>query len=210
MRPSPIPGRFPGLSPQAGGRSSIGTLAGLREVKNLPACSSVPPAACSARVRLVIVGEGPERATIETAAERDGHAGSRAPARVPARAAPLCRLVRHHGAFVDERAIPDRGGRRRWRRAFPIVARDVGDIPTMVAAANRPYICRRAPRSPPARRDADAGRRRANTARLSARQNRAKAVAEYDEQVMIAALCGALRQAIGSAGDPGLSRILLA
>src|SRR3546814_8760774 len=62
----PDPRAIPGFRRKPG-ELVVGSLAGLRAVKNLPmllrACAGVP-----GKLRIVIVGEGPERAAIENAA----------------------------------------------------------------------------------------------------------------------------------------------
>ena len=66
----PEPGSIPGLN-RAQGDIVVGTIAGLRGIKNLPrlvrAVAAQPP-----HVKLVIVGEGPERTTIIAEAKRLG------------------------------------------------------------------------------------------------------------------------------------------
>jgi glycosyltransferase involved in cell wall biosynthesis len=66
----PQRGAMPGLQ-RRDGEIVIGTLAGLRAVKNLPRLVRAV-AALDLPVRLVIVGEGPERAAIEAEAARVG------------------------------------------------------------------------------------------------------------------------------------------
>ena len=63
----PDPKAIPGLK-RLPGETIVGTLAGLRTVKDLPMLVRVA-GGVNAKVRLVIVGEGPERAAIAAAAE---------------------------------------------------------------------------------------------------------------------------------------------
>jgi glycosyltransferase involved in cell wall biosynthesis len=62
----PIPGLEEGSGPV------VGTVAGLRAVKNLPRLVRAFAAAAPPGARLVIVGEGPERPAIEAEAEASG------------------------------------------------------------------------------------------------------------------------------------------
>lgn len=177
----------------------IGTLAGLRAVKNLPrlvrAFAHVP-----ADWQLVILGEGPERATIAAEAARLG----------------LTERV-HMPGFVSDPSqavgLMDLFALSSDSEQFPIsvveamaaglavVSPAVGDVAAMVAAENRPWI------TPPGDEaalgaalaalagDADA------RARIGA-ANRTLARAEYDEQAMIAAYRAVYGAAMGLTGFP--------
>ena len=179
---APDPKAIPGFAP--GGRTvTIGTVAGLRAVKNLPmlvrACGGL-----SARFRLVIVGEGPERAAIEQAALAMGIDDR---VHLPGF---LDRPYRYMGLF-DLLALSSRSEQfpisvvEAMAAGLPVVAPPVGDVAEMVSDANCPFILPRHGEVP--LRDAmqalaaDADLRRAVGA-----ANQAKARAEYDEDVMIA------------------------
>ncbi|GAA0664419.1 glycosyltransferase involved in cell wall biosynthesis [Sphingomonas insulae] len=160
----------------------IGALAGLRAVKDLPllvrACGGL-----SGRFRLVIVGEGPERQAILDAAQAMGIADRLV---LPGF---LDRPHRFIGAF-DIIALSSKSEQfpisivEGMAAGLPVVSTPVGDVPRMVAAANAPFV---AGGDEVLLRDAlqplvlDPELR----ARVGA-ANRAKAVADYDEAVMIA------------------------
>ena len=160
----------------------VGTLAGLRKVKNLTAlvraCAGLPD-----EWQLVIVGEGPERAAIlaEAAAQGIEHR-VHLPGFVadPAQAAGLFdvfALSSHSEQFPISVVEAMAAG-------LPVAAPRVGDIAAMVASENGPLLC--APNDEAALAEAIARlafepalRRRVGEA------NGRKAVAEYDEQAMI-------------------------
>jgi glycosyltransferase involved in cell wall biosynthesis len=131
---APQPGAIPGLIPD--GRLVIGTLAGLRPVKNLPLLvRAVAPVRDKAR--LVIVGEGSERDAILAEAERLG-VDVVMPGYLPDPA-------RYVGAF-DIFALSSDSEQfpialvEAMAAGRPVVATDVGDIAGMVSSCNRPLI----------------------------------------------------------------------
>jgi glycosyltransferase involved in cell wall biosynthesis len=162
---------------------TIGTVAGLRAVKDLPMLVRAA-GGLSARFRLVIVGEGPERAAIERAALAMGIDDR---VHLPGF---LDRPYRYMGLF-DLLALSSRSEQfpisvvEAMAAGLPVVAPPVGDVADMIAQENRPFILPRHGEVP--LRDAmqalavDAGLRRAVGA-----ANQARARAEYDEGVMIA------------------------
>lgn len=131
---------IPGFT-RAPGDVVIGTVAGLRAVKDLPllvaALAHTPP-----HVRLVIVGEGPERGAIEAAAVAAGVAD-----RVML-AGFLTEPQRFVGLFdimalsslSEQQPIAVMEG---MAAGLPIVAPPVGDVADMVAAPNAAYIVER-------------------------------------------------------------------
>lgn len=175
-------GSIPGLLKEPGD-VVIGTLAGLRPVKNLPrlvrAVAPLPP-----HVKLVIVGEGPERQTILAEAHRTG-LGDRLV--LPGFLSEPHRYIGHFDIFAlssDSEQFPI-SLVEAMAAGLPVVATDVGDVQAMVAAANRVLIL------PPADEDALSDRLAALAADFAARArlaelNRARAFAEYDEAAMIA------------------------
>ena len=192
----PQPDAIPGFVRQPG-EMVIGTVAGLRAVKDLPTLVRAATGV-SAPFRLVIVGEGPERAAIEQAAMMAG-IGDRLV--MPGFLDRPYTFMRH----FDLLALSSRSEQfpiavvEAMAAGLPVAAPPVGDVTAMVAAENRPYI---------ATHHGEAGLRDAMQALaadpgLRARvgaANRLKAQAEYDEGVMIAcyaALYGA------AAGRPG-------
>lgn len=192
----PKPDAIPGLV-KRDGEVVIGTLASLRAVKDLPMLVRAV-GGLAGRIRLVIVGEGPERARIEGAAVAMGLSD---------------RLVmpgllldphRYIGLF-DILALSSLSEQfptavvEAMAAGLPIASAPGGDIADMIAPENRPYI-------PPLHhevflRDAlqplvahEAGRRHIGSL------NRAKAQAEYDEAAMIDRYRALYEDALGRPG----------
>jgi glycosyltransferase involved in cell wall biosynthesis len=195
----PDPKAIPGFRRKPG-EVVIGTLAGLREVKDLPLLVRAT-GGVSARVRLVIVGEGPERERIQDAAEAMGIEDRvHLPGFLP-------EPQRYVGLF-DILALSSKSEQfpiaviEGMAAGLPIVARDVGDLASMVSAANEPYIVGRT--SEVHLRDMlqDFAASRAKRAFVGT-ENRAKAVAEYDERVMIAHYATLYDEAMGRPGALG-------
>ena len=194
----PRPDALPGLVKRPG-EFWIGTMAGLRSVKNLTALvrASAPlPEFC----HLVIVGEGPERDAIRAEAER---LGVEHRIHLPGFAAQPERYVglfdvfslsSHSEQFPISLVEAMAAGR-------PVVAYGVGDVAEMVSPENRELIV------PPGDEAAlsaaigslvyDLDRR----ARLR-KANRAKARAQFDEAAMIAAYRRLYASALGRATLP--------
>ncbi len=164
--------------------SWLGTMAGLRPVKNLPrlvrAFSHLPE-----HWQLVILGEGPERDAIlrEAVALDVGHR-----VHLPGFVADPAKVI---GLF-DLFALSSESEQfpisvvEAMAAGLAVVSTDVGDIAGMVSEANRPYII--APGNEGDYIDAleelalnSVGRRKVGEA------NRAKALAEFDEANMVAA-----------------------
>jgi L-malate glycosyltransferase len=175
----PQSGAIPGLNP-APGDVIIGTLAGLRAVKDLVrmvrAVAPLPK-----HVKLVIVGEGPERAGIEAAAAELGMADRLIMAGF------MAEPQRFIGCF-DIFALSSQSEQfpisvvEAMAAGLPIVSTDVGDVAAIVATENRSFI------------DSDELNYRAHLLQLSedadqrkhtGAANRAKAAAEFDEAAMI-------------------------
>ncbi|HEU0067431.1 MAG TPA: glycosyltransferase family 4 protein [Sphingomonas sp.] len=177
----PDPKAIPGFV-RKDGEVVIGALAGLREVKDLPAlvraCGGV-----SGKFRLVIVGEGPERANIQQAAAAMGIAD---------------RLVlpgflrdphRYIGLF-DILAISSRSEQfpvsvvEAMAAGLPIASMPVGDVARMVAPENVPFVAHYT--GEVALRDMIQALMRDPALRHEVGQaNRAKAAAEFDEATMV-------------------------
>lgn len=177
---APVAGAIPGLVRQAG-EVIIGTVAGLREVKDLPLLVRAL-ALCPAHMRLVIVGEGPERSMIEAEAARHGLGNRLQMAGFlpdPARYVGLFDIMAL-SSLSEQQPIAVMEG---MAAALPICAPDVGDIARMVSPDNADFIV---PRSAAAL--ADALTRLAEDGRLRSsigHANRARAAAEFDENRMI-------------------------
>jgi L-malate glycosyltransferase len=130
-------GSIPGFT-RAPGDVIVGTLAGLRGVKNLPrlvrAVAAQPP-----HVKLVIVGEGPERNTILAEAARLGIAER---VLLPGFLAEPHRYVGHFDIFAlssDSEQFPI-SLVEAMAAGLPAVSTDVGDVKTMVSPENRKFI----------------------------------------------------------------------
>ena len=120
------------------GEVVIGTVAGLRKVKDLPrlvrAVATLPP-----NVRLVIVGEGPERAAIAAEAAARGMADRLV---MPGFMAEPARWIGH----FDLLALSSLSEQapiaviEAMAAGLPVVSPAVGDVAAMVAGANSPYV----------------------------------------------------------------------
>jgi glycosyltransferase involved in cell wall biosynthesis len=196
----PAPDAIPGFRRKPG-EIVIGTLAGLRAVKNIPLLVRAVGGMAS-RARLVIVGEGPERQAIVDAADAMGLAGQLVmPGFLP-------EPHRYVGLF-DIMALSSRSEQfpisilEGMAAGLPIVAPPVGDILDMVAPGNAPYIENA---SDEVRiRDALQAIASADTParKWLGEQNRVKAVAEYDEATMIARYAALYSGALGQPGALG-------
>lgn len=193
------PKAIPGFVPNAK-EVVIGAVAGLRAVKDLPTLVRAV-GGVSARTRLVIVGEGPERETIRQAAAAMGIADRLV---MPGF---LERPYRFVGLF-DMLAVSSRSEQfpisvvEAMAAGLPIASFPVGDVPKIVAPENAPFITEHM--GEVRLRDAiqalasDADLRRAVGA-----ANQAKARAEYDEATMIARYRALYEDALGRRGALG-------
>lgn len=187
----PEPDAIPDFERQPGD-IVIGTIAGLREVKDLPrlvrAVVALPD-----HVKLVIVGEGPERETILCEA-----LANRIADRVVL-AGFLDRPWRYAGHF-DIFALSSRSEQfpisvvEAMAAGLPVASPDVGDVWSMVAEPNRALLQSDRGGLEPAlaalAEDADL-RRKIGAA------NRERALAEYDETAMIDAYARLYGEALG-------------
>lgn len=166
---------------KSAGQITVGTLAGLRPVKNLPRL--VRAVAAMPNARLVIVGEGPERANIIAEAAR---AGLDDRLIMPGFLPRPHEYIAHFDIFAlssDSEQFPI-SLIEAMAAGLPCVATDVGDVASIVSGPNRRFVT---PVDDTAFTTALAilcGEPR--TRQLIGDANRAKALAEYDEGVMIA------------------------
>jgi glycosyltransferase involved in cell wall biosynthesis len=166
------------------GERWVGTLAGLRAVKNLPrlvrACADLPD-----EWHLVIAGEGPVREAIRAEAIRLGMAHR---VHLPGFVADPSTAVGLFDVFAlssDSEQFPI-SVVEAMAAGLPVAAPAVGDVAGMVAEENRPFICRPGDEGALAQAIETLALDEDLRARIG-KANRAKAVACYDEARMIAA-----------------------
>lgn len=173
---------IPGLT-KGKGEVIIGTLAGLRPVKNL--ARLVRCAAAISNAQIVIVGEGDDRTAIMAEAERLGIADRVV---MPGHMADPAKFVGYFDIFAlssDSEQFPI-SLVEAMAAGLPAVCTDVGDVREIVSEANARFIV-------PVRNERgfhDALKTLAEDAALRhevGAANRSKAHAEYDEAAMIEA-----------------------
>jgi glycosyltransferase involved in cell wall biosynthesis len=173
----------------------IGTVAGLRPVKNLPRLVRAFAAMKTGKARLVIVGEGPESERILTEALRLGVADR---VELPGFRSEPWRWI---GAF-DIFALSSDSEQspisllEAMAAGLPSVATDVGDISDMVSADNRPLIVG-ADDEAAFTAALDALAERQDLRHAIGIANQKKAALEYDERAMIARYARLYGEAIG-------------
>lgn len=194
----PLPDAIPGFTadPQ---RIAVGTLAGLRPVKNLSRLVRIV-APHRDRVTLVIVGDGPDRQSIREEAARMGVTALVMPGFMPS-------PDRFMGLF-DIFALTSDSEQfpialvEAMAAGLPVLSTDVGDIAEMLPHSNRRFVYRA---------DDEEGQS-AGLAELLANpdlrralgtDNRARARAAFDEDAMVARYAALYD---GAAGRPALSR----
>jgi L-malate glycosyltransferase len=191
---------IPGLRKKPG-EIVIGTLAGLRAVKNLPRL--VRAAVTVPNSRLVIVGEGPEREAIIAEAGRLGYADRLI---MPGFMAGPHRYVGHFDIFAlssDSEQFPI-SLVEAMAAGLPAVSTDVGDVANIVAEENKTFVA--SPNDEVAYQAAM--QRLAADPRLRlavGTANQLKANAQFDERAMIAAYKSLYEQAVDWPGALGES-----
>lgn len=132
----PFPDAIPGLD-RSDGRIVVGTLAGLRPVKNL--CRLVRIAApLKDRITLVIVGGGPEEAAIRAEAARLSLDALVMPGFLP-RPQDYVGLFDIFALTSDSEQFPI-SLVEAMAAGLPVLATDVGDVLSMLAGANRRFL----------------------------------------------------------------------
>ena len=187
----PQRGAFPGFVRREG-EIVVGTVAGLRAVKNLPRLVRAV-AAAGPNVRLAIVGEGPEREAIMAEAARLGMADR---VMMPGFLRDPARYVGLFDIFAlssDSEQYPTSLIEAMAGRCA-VVATDVGDVINIVAPQNRPYIVARDDEAGFATAISTLAENPKLRAELAA-ENARRAHSEYDEATMFARY----RQLYGSA-----------
>lgn len=177
----------------------VGTLAGLRAVKNLPrlvrAFSQLPEP-----WQLVILGDGPERDAIKAQAHESGVADR---VHLPGFAPDPSKAVGLFDIFAlssDSEQFPI-SAVEAMAAGLPVASPAVGDVAAMVSPPNRDLIC-------PPQDDAALARVLAELAddetlrRRIGDANRAHALAHYDEKAMISAYGRVYARALGVASFP--------
>jgi L-malate glycosyltransferase len=188
---------IPGLDKKPG-EIVIGTVAGLRPVKNLPRLVRAFAAMTSPGARLVIVGTGPESERIAAEARRLG-VGDRL--LMPGVLADPARWIGRFDIFAlssDSEQFPI-SLVEAMAAGLPAVATAVGDVAQMISNDNRPLIVE--PEDEPAFAAAlDSLVERPDLRRAIGRANREKASAQYDEAGMIARYARLYEEAIRRPG----------
>jgi glycosyltransferase involved in cell wall biosynthesis len=195
---------IPGLE-AAAGAIMIGTVAGLRPVKNLPRLVRAFAAMHAKQARLVIVGSGPESERIAAEARAHGVADR---VHLPGFLADPARWIGRFDIFAlssDSEQFPI-SLVEAMAAGLPAVATAVGDVLHMVSADNRPLIVEREDEAA-LTAALDSLAERPDLRRAIGRANRQKAAADYDETRMIAAYARIYGEAIGRPGAfiPGSS-----
>jgi glycosyltransferase involved in cell wall biosynthesis len=190
----PEEGTIPGLERKPG-EIAIGTVAGLRAVKNLPRLVRAFAAMTNKNARLVIVGEGPESERIAAEARARGIANR---VLMPGFLSEPARWIGHFDIFAlssDSEQFPI-SLIEAMAAGLPAVATAVGDVPAIVAEDNKPLIVEPADEAAfAAALDSLADQPHLRKAIGAA--NREKAAALYDEDEMIAAYARLYGEAIG-------------
>lgn len=193
--------RIPGLDKQAG-EVVVGTVAGLRAVKNLPRLVRAFAAAAPSRSHLVIIGEGPERDRVQAEARARGIADRLV---MPGFMSDPAAWMGHLDIFAlssDSEQQPI-SLIESMAAGVPAVSTDVGDVAQMVSQANRFAIGDEEVLRSALARFIDDPALRGHVGAA----NRAKALADYDERDMIARYARLYGEAIGRPDAFGRPRL---
>ncbi|MEO7177507.1 MAG: glycosyltransferase family 4 protein [Allosphingosinicella sp.] len=174
---------IPGLHERPGA-IVIGTVAGLRPVKNLPRLVRAFAAMTSRDARLVIVGSGPDSERIAAEARRLGVCDR---ILMPGFLADPALWIGRFDIFAlssDSEQFPI-SLVEAMAAGLPAVATAVGDVPSMVADDNRPLIVAAEDEAAFAAA-LDSLAQRPDLRRAIGRANKERAAAEYDEAAMVA------------------------
>ncbi|NIJ16673.1 glycosyltransferase [Sphingobium vermicomposti] len=188
---TPAPDAIPGLV-RSPGKLLVGTLAGLRPVKNIPRLiRAIAPH--RDRLQLVVVGEGPERQAILAEAERHGiddlHMAGFLPD--PWRYVGLLDIF---ALSSDSEQFPI-SLVEAMAAGLPVASMDVGDVAQMVAPENRAYVVA------DEQGLSQALETLSGSAELRARlgaANRARACRDFDEATMVEAYAALYGEALSS------------
>ncbi|HEX8511689.1 MAG TPA: glycosyltransferase family 4 protein, partial [Allosphingosinicella sp.] len=188
---------IPGLDKRPG-EIVIGTVAGLRPVKNLPRLVRAFAAMTSPESRLVVVGAGPESERIAAEARALGVADRLV---MPGFLADPWLWIGRFDIFAlssDSEQFPI-SLVEAMAAGLPAVATAVGDVVHMVADDNRPLIVDAGDEAAFAAA-LDSLAERPDLRRAIGRANREKAAAEYDEAGMVERYARLYGEAIGRPG----------
>ncbi len=192
------PAALPGLTKRPGALW-LGTMAGLRAVKNLPrlvrAFASLP-----SPWELVIVGEGPERGAILAEAQRLGIGGR---VHLPGFAAHPAQVLPLFDLFAlssDSEQFPI-SVVEAMAAGLTVVSPAVGDVAEIVAAENRPLITAPGDEAALAAALSKAAADAALRAQIG-EANRSRAQAEFGEEAMVAAYRKTYAAALGQRDFP--------
>jgi glycosyltransferase involved in cell wall biosynthesis len=173
---------IPGLQ-RGAGEIVIGTVAGLRAIKNLPRLVRAVAAMSEKKVRLVIVGSGPESERIAAEARRLGISGRLV---MPGFLADPARWIGRFDIFAlssDSEQFPI-AVIEAMAAGLAVVSTEVGDVDSMLAADNLPLVVARDDEAA-FTAALDSLAERPDLRKAIGRANREKAAREFEEAAMI-------------------------